>query len=48
MAKHMSYEDGLNAADELLKMFAKIDRECLEREQDTMVSVNLETGEIIK
>lgn len=44
----MSYEEALKAADELLKTFEKITDECNSRELTGIVSVNLETGEVIK
>lgn len=48
MAKHMTKEEATKAAEQLLKMFEKIDRECFKREQDTITTINIETGEIIR
>ena len=47
MTEHMTKEEAMKAAEQLLKMFEKIDRECFEREQDTITTLNIETGEII-
>lgn len=46
--KHISEAEAMKAAEDLLKMFDKIDRECFEREQDQIVSLDINTGKIIK
>lgn len=33
MAKHMSKEEAMKAAEELMAIFGQIDKECFEREQ---------------
>ena len=44
----MTEAEAMKAAEELLKVFGEISRECYEREQHEVVAFDIETGKVVK
>lgn len=47
MAKHMTWDEAMEAAEELMKEFERIDRERFERENPVIGTFDIETGAVI-
>lgn len=46
MNEKLSWEDAMDAAEELLETFEKINRYCFERDQDQFYNFDFETDEV--